>query len=622
MTDETMDLVEKRRDLKRNSGENDQIEELNTEIKHLSRRDKNRHINTICCELQEHSDRHEPRELFNKVKYLAREFKAQTQIIKDEKGNIITNLEGIAETWKNYCERLYANSEPEDKTGVIYDWEKEPSILRSEVVAAVRKLKRGKSGGEDQITAETIKAMGEKGIDTIHTICEEIWNTGIWPSDWCKSVFIPIYKKGAPTDCNNYRTVALISHASKILLNIINERLKVFLLPQISEEQSGFVPGKGTREQILNVRQIIEKSREYNVKTYLCFVDYSKAFDCVNWNKMWSIMAEMGVPNHLVWLLKKLYGNNTTSVRINNTYSKQFRLGAGVRQGCVVSPLLFNIYSEYIMRSVFENWNGGITVGGRRINNLRYADDTLILAASKKELEQIMQRLSTISQQFGLKINIKKTKVMIIDRARNNQPEVSSVAGYEVVDRFNYLGSVITNTGGCEEEIRRRLTMARAATVRLTKIWKDSAITRSTKLRLASALVFPIATYACETWTIKKADAKRINAFEMWVYRRILRIPWTARRTNESVLQELSIDTRLITNINRNILRYFGHISRRKEGMERLIVEGKVEGRRSRGRSPSRWSDQIKNITGLSLPEASHTAQDRDKWSMKIKISV
>lgn len=623
MTDETMELVEERRELKsctKNLTDKSQrIAELNTQIKHLCRRDKNKHINSMCNEIQEHADRQEPKELFNKVKYLTREFKAQTQIIKDEKGNIITNLKGIAETWKKYCERLYADTNPEDDIEEITDWEKEPNILRSEVAAAIKRLKLGKSGGEDQITAEAIKGMGEDGTNVIHTICEEIWNTGKWPSDWCKSVFIPIYKKGTPTDCSNYRTIALISHASKVLLNIINERLKVFLLPQISEEQSGFVPGRGTREQILNVRQIVEKTREFNVETYLCFVDYSKAFDCVNWQKMWEILKEMGLPYHLIWLLKQLYGNNMTTVRINNTCSDRFKLGAGVRQGCVLSPLLFNIYSEHIMRTVFDDWDGGIAVGGRKINNLRYADDTLILAASHRELEEIMQKLNNVSQQYGLKINAKKTKVLIIDRARNNQAEVTSIAGYEVVRKFNYLGSIITNNGGCEEEIRRRLMMARSATAKLTKIWKDTDITKATKLRLASTLIFPIATYASETWTIKKADANRINAFEMWVYRRILRIPWTAHRTNESVLQELNINTRLSTIINRNILRYFGHITRRKEGMERLIVEGGVEGRRSRGRSPSRWSDQIKKFTGLSLPEASHKAQYRDEWSVTVK---
>ncbi|XP_050514781.1 uncharacterized protein LOC126890021 [Diabrotica virgifera virgifera] len=148
-----------------------------------------------------------------------------------------------------------------------------------------------------------------------------------------------------------------------------------------------------------------------------------------------------------------------------------------------------------------------------------------ILPKYEIELEYIMYRLDTISREYGLKINAQKTKVMIIDRIRNNQPEIRNVAGFEVVNRFNYLGSLITNNGGCEEEIPRRLTMARSATVKLTKIWKDPAITRNTKLRLVRKLTFPLATYASETWTIKKSDSRHIMAFEMWVYRRIMRIP-------------------------------------------------------------------------------------------------
>lgn len=621
MTDETLNLVEERRKLRTNAPNptdtEQEIVNVNRRIKSLSRRDKNNHIKEICKQLEQHADRQESRELFDKVKYLTKEFKPQTQIIKDNLGKAVTNPEGIAAIWKQYCEVLFHDDDEEADTEATSE-DKEPYILKSEVETAIRKLKTRKSQGEDGITAEALKEMGEMGIDIMFRICNEVWNTGKWPDDWCKLTFIPIYKKGSPTDCNNYRTLALISHASKVLLTIINERLKSILLPQIPQEQCGFVPGRGTREHILNLRQIIEKSREFNMETYICFVDYSKAFDNVRWHKMWRILREMGTPEHLIQLLKQLYINNTANVRVNNTYSDKFKLKAGVRQGCIISPILFNIYSEHIMRIVFDDWQGGITIGGRKISNLRYADDTLILAASSEELEYVMNRLDTVSREYGLRINAQKTKVMIIDRHRDNQPEIRNIAGYEVVSRFNYLGSVVTNSGGCEEEIRRRLTMARSATAKLTKIWKDTDITKNTKLRLVRALVFPIATYAAETWTIKKTDTKRIMSFEMWVYRRMLRIPWTAHRTNTSILTELNITTRLSTIINQSILRYFGHITRRREGMERLVVEGKIEGKRTRGRSPLRWSDQIKSITGYSLSEAAQHAQEREEWTTTI----
>lgn len=233
--------------------------------------------------------------------------------------------------------------------------------------------------------------MGTAGVDIMHLLCTKVWNSGIWPDDWKESIFTPILKKGSPTECNNYRTLSLISHASKVLLNITHRRLKPFLMPQIAEEQAGFVPGKGTREQILNVRQLIEKVREFNVPMILCFVDYSKAFDKVRWNQLWEILQEMGVPKHLVALIESLYEGNTARVKIGNTYSGTFQTQAGVRQGCTLSPVLFNIYSEHIMRKVLDKWKGGISIGGQKISNLRYADDTLIIAEDTEQIAVIMK---------------------------------------------------------------------------------------------------------------------------------------------------------------------------------------------------------------------------------------
>lgn len=622
MTDATLKLVEERRQLRRERHKADvgeKIKKLNKEIKKACAADKNRHLLNICADLERYSNRNESKEMYRTVKYLSRELKPETQIIKNEDGLVVTEPEEIAEVWRQYCIKLYLNKNPgTSSTHQRRQCEVEPEILRSEVAQAVKKIRNGKSPGVDGIVAENIKAMDDLATDHLHKLCNLIWKTGKWPDDWVHSIFIPIFKKGSPTLCSNYRTVSLVSHASKVLLHIIHNRLKSFLMPEIAEEQCGFVPGKGTREQILNVRQIIEKAREFNLKAYLCFVDYTKAFDSVNWEALWKILDRMGVPEHLSMAIRNLYQHNTATVKVNKTTSKTFKTQAGTRQGCILSPLLFNIYTEYIMRKVLEGWEGGITIGGRKISNLRYADDTLILAATEEELRAIMEKLERVSRAYGLEINAAKTKVMIIDRQNENQPSVTRIAGYDVVQKFNYLGSVVSNTGGSSDEVKRRLAMARTQTVKLSKIWKDRTISKATKIRLVETLIFPIATYAAETWTLKQVDRRKVESFEMWVYRRLLRISWTEHRTNISVLLELNIKTRLLDRISQSYLRYFGHIVRRQDGMEKLVVEGKVSGRRSRGRSPMRWTDQLTTIIGKSPAEATRLAQDRESWRRQV----
>ncbi|CAH2265133.1 jg9285 [Pararge aegeria aegeria] len=270
--------------------------------------------------------------------------------------------------------------------------------------------------------------------------------------------------------CSNYRLIALIPHASKILLHVPNERLKSYLSKEIAREQAGFVKGKGTREQILIVRQIIEKSREYNKAIYICFVDFSKAFDSVKWPKLWKTLLEMGTPKHLVHLLRCLYEDGTASVKADGTLSNPFHLSAGVRQGCIISPLLFNIYTEIIMRRTLETWKDGIVIGGQRISNLRYADDTTLFATSIRHMEDFLQKMEDVSLEFGLKINRSKTKVMIVDRMNNNLPEVSKIANCEVVQSYVYLGALVSNNGGCIDEIKRRMAISRSAMDKLQKI--------------------------------------------------------------------------------------------------------------------------------------------------------
>ena len=165
--------------------------------------------------------------------------------------------------------------------------------------------------------------------------------------------------------------------------------------------------GRGTRDQIDNISWIIKKAREFQKNIYFCFVDYAKAFDCVDHNKLWKILKEMGIPEHLTCLLRNLYAGQEATVRTGHGTTDWFQIGKGVYQGCILSPCLFNFYAEYIMKnSGLEEAQAGIKIAGRNINNLRYADDTTLMAESEEEQKSLLMKVKEESVKVGLKLNI------------------------------------------------------------------------------------------------------------------------------------------------------------------------------------------------------------------------
>ena len=240
---------------------------------------------------------------------------------------------------------------------------------------------------------------------------QQIWKTQQWPQDWKRSVFIPVLNKGNAKECSNYHTIALISHASKIMLKILQARLKQYMNRELPDVQAGFRKGRGTRGQIANICWIIEKAREFQKNIYFCFIDYAKGFDCVNHDKLWKILKEMGIPDHLTHLLRNLYAGQKATVRTGHGPTDWFQIRKGVRQGCILSPCLFNLYAEYIMRNAgVEEAQAGIKIAGKSISNLGYADDTTLMAESEEELKSLLMKVKEESEKVGVKLNIQKTK--------------------------------------------------------------------------------------------------------------------------------------------------------------------------------------------------------------------
>ena len=175
-------------------------------------------------------------------------------------------------------------------------------------------------------------------MKVLHLICQHIWKTQQWPQDWKRSVSIPIPKKGNAKECSDYRTIALISHASKVMFKILQARLQQYVNCKLPDIQAAFRKGRRTRDQIANIHWIIKKAREFQKTIYFCFIDYAKGFDCVYHNKLWKILQEMGIPDHLTYLLKNLHADQEATIRTGHGTTDWFQIEKGVHQGCILSP--------------------------------------------------------------------------------------------------------------------------------------------------------------------------------------------------------------------------------------------------------------------------------------------
>ena len=237
-------------------------------------------------------------------------------------------------------------------------------------------------------------------------------------------------------------------------------------------------------------------------------------------------------------LLRNLYAGQEATVRTGHGTTDWFQIGKGVCQGFILSPCLFNLHAEYIIRNAgLKEAQARIKIARRNINNLRYSGDTTLMAESEEELKSLLMKVKEESEKVGLKFNIQKTKIMASCPITLWEIDGETV---ETVADFIFLGSKITADGDCSHGVKRCLLLGRKVMTNLDSILKSRDITLSTKVRLVKAMVFPVVMYGCETWTIKKAECQRIDAFELWCWRRLLRVPWTARRSNQSILKEIS----------------------------------------------------------------------------------
>jgi len=372
----------------------------------------------------------------------------------------------------------------------------------------------------------------------------------------------------------------------------------------------------GTREGIFNLRTIMERYLEFGKEVYICFIDYEKAFHRVYHEQIMKCLDQIEMDDKDKRLIGTIYSEQTAAVIFEHRLSEPFQIKRGIRQGCVLSPTLFNLYTEYSFRESDEL--RGCTIGGINTNNLRYTDNTALIAESESELQELVDGVKEESEVRGLKMNVKKMKTMIVWRVSKDAPKPNvniKVNGQnlEQVDRFKYLGQCITSDGRCDVEVKSRIEIAKKAFIKLKDVLTWRQLNLKLHKRLVQCYVLSMFLYASETWTLSKDLEMRIKAFELWIYRRMLKRSYVDRITNEQVLHRVDEKEKLLLDIQTRKLKYFRHLIR-ANGKQRELLEGHIEGKRGRGRKRRDWMKDIGLCTQDNYVNCVKKANESTLW--------
>ncbi|KAJ2937651.1 hypothetical protein O0L34_g19326 [Tuta absoluta] len=335
---------------------------------------------------------------------------------------------------------------------------------------ALKQLKNNKAPGEDRITSELLKAGGTPVLKVLQKLFNSVLIEGVTPEAWNRSVVVLFFKKGDKTLLKNYRPISLLSHVYKLFSRVITNRLARRFDDFQPPEQAGFRKGYSTIDHIFTVRQIVQKTEEYNLPLCLAFVDYEKAFDSIETWAVLQALQRCHIDYRYIEVLKCLYRNATMSVRIQDQTTAAIPLQRGVRQGDVLSPKLFTNAMEDAFK-LLEWEELGININGEYITHLRFADDIVVMAESFEDLSKMLQDLNRVSQQVGLKMNMDKTKVMANSHIAPTPISVGNSI-LEVVDKYVYLGQTVQlGRSNFEKEVTRRIQLGWAAFGKLRSVF-------------------------------------------------------------------------------------------------------------------------------------------------------
>ena len=628
----------------------DHFKHLQSQAQASLRRMQNEWWEQKAKEVQMYADTKNSKRFFSAIKAVYGPSRPTTTPLLSANGTLLKEKSAINERWREHFSTLL-NRPSSVSNDALEQIPQRPTIdsldlppTLDEVKKAISQTSSGKAPGMDGIPAEVYKATGPVALETFHSIITCMWEEEAIPQEFRDATIVSLYKnKGSKSDCGNYRGISLLSIAGKILARIILNRLITSVSEaNLPEAQCGFRPNRSTSDMIFAVRQVQEKCREQNKDLYAVFIDLTKAFDTVNREALWVILQRLGCPRKFVHLIRQFHDNMTGAVLSGGEASDSFNICNGVKQGCVLAPVLFNLFFTCVLNHAVRDIEDGVFIKYRldgslfdlrRLNaktktivkmilEALFADDCALMAHTESALQRIVDKFAEASRLFGLTISLGKTEVLFQPSplSTGNPPSITiEETELKTVDEFKYLGSVISNDGSIDKEINLRICKASQALGRLrTRVLKQHNIQQSTKLAIYNTVVLASLLYGCETWTLYRKHIKMLERFHTRSLRSILGIRWQDKVTNLEVLDRAK-STSIEAMILKTQLRWTGHVIRMEpERIPRQLLYGELrEGKRKRGRPLKRYKDGLKEIlahAGLPPKQLEASAQDRAGW--------
>ena len=581
------------------------FKELRSETQRELRRMEDDWWARLAGEIQGYADSNDAQNFFNAVKQAYGPMNKSVTPVRSSDGlTLLKKNEEIAGRWAEHFSNLLnvrqnislSVLEEIPQRRICTELDGMPTL--DEVRKCMKNLKNGKSPGVDGLPAELFKYGGEALNLRLHELLCHVWQHEEVPTEWKESLIVTIYKnKGDRSICGNSRGISLLSAAGKIMAKILLNRI----IPNISEDilpetQAGFRPNRSTSDMIFVSRQLLEKCREQHRPLFVGFLDLSKAFDTVDRELLWAVLSRAGCPDKFIRLVRLLHDGMRAKVRVASLESDPFAVAGGVKQGCVLAPVLFNIYIQCVTFLLHQRLDAGAGAHisfrtdrnlfdlkklkartkrkNTRVLELQYADDCTLIAHTPADLQSALTAASAIYESFGLKVNTDKTEVLCWTPEGGLEHSTTEFyigdSALKIVGDFKYLGTYLSSDCRMDREVENRISHAAGAYHRLRRrVFSNHNLSLKTKVKVYDAICLSALLYGSEAWTLYARQLKLLEAWHIKSLRSMLGISWWNRVTHSDILKR-SHSVSIESNLSRRQLRWVGHVIRMSDGESTL----------------------------------------------------